>query len=262
MPVSNLALLQADDCFDCLFRKDRVALDLHLAETIKLSVDDRDGDLQGVINRGNKRQRQNWKTGAALSQILDLGFAVTRLQIALRPHVVVDAVQIGIQLFAIKNVLILKARDQSRLFDILHLIAKRAALENLAAFELDLSHAHSRAFGHLKSDGYRSCRNCLFAFGNGSIWMTLGRQHFFEHPDPVAHLNRIVDGFLGDSDAALAKSLQDVGLGNALESFKLNVANDGQLFDVKGHPQAAAWRIFDGNAGLHFVEEVERQDRL
>ena len=79
---------------------------------------------------------------------------MTGLQIALRLHVVVYLVQIVFQLLAIQNVLFLKARDQSGFFDMLHMIAQFAALEDLAAFKLNLSHAHARAFRYLEGNGH------------------------------------------------------------------------------------------------------------
>ena len=51
LAVRYFAFLQTDDCLNRLFREDRIAFDFQIAEAIDLAVDDRDGNLQRVVNR-------------------------------------------------------------------------------------------------------------------------------------------------------------------------------------------------------------------
>ena len=48
--IGYLAFLQADKSLDYVFGKDRVAFDLHVADTIKLAVHNRKRDAQRVVN--------------------------------------------------------------------------------------------------------------------------------------------------------------------------------------------------------------------
>ena len=74
------------------------------------------------------------------------------LQVALRGHVVADQTQVGVELFPIQNVFALKAREQARLFDVLHRAAQLFALEDLIALKLDLDDAHALAFADLERE--------------------------------------------------------------------------------------------------------------
>ena len=71
---------------------------------------------------------------------------MTRLQITLRTHVVVNLMQIVFELLPVENVLLAKTSNQSRFLDVFHVGAQCAALENSAAFELNLSDADAGAF--------------------------------------------------------------------------------------------------------------------
>ena len=155
--VSNFTFLQSNEGLDDLFREDRVAFDLHVADAIELAVNDRHRDSQRVIDRRNEWQRQDRETSATFAQAFDARFAVAGLQIAFRSHVGVDLMQIVFQLLPIENVLLAKASNQSRFLHVLHARAQRPALENFAAFELNLGDAHARAFVDYESDGAGSC---------------------------------------------------------------------------------------------------------
>ena len=98
---------------------------------------------------------------------------MTRLKVTLRPHVVVDLVQIKLQLFAIEDILSLEAADQPGFFYILHLAAKFAITEDLIAFELNLNHAHALAFVNQESKRCRGGRNLVRPLGNSGVWMAL-----------------------------------------------------------------------------------------
>ena len=63
--------------------------------------------------------------------------------------------QIVIELFAIEDVLVAKARNQSGFLDVLHLVAQFAVLENLAAFEANFGNAHAWAFVDRESNRHR-----------------------------------------------------------------------------------------------------------
>src|SRR5882672_4220504 len=92
--------------------------------------------------------------------------------------------------------------------------------------------------------------------------MALGGEQFFQHANRVADLDRIVDGFFRDADATLAESLQDVGFRNALQSFKLDIPDDGQFFNDEGDPDAAARSIFDRYLRLGLLKKTESINRL
>src|SRR6185436_4205704 len=191
LAVSYHTFLQANESANHLFRKYRIALNFHLADAIQLAVDDRNSNFQRVVHRRNERQWQDWKTGAFLAEALDTRLTVTRLKVTLRLHVVVDEVQVVIELLAIEDVKLLKARDQSRLFDILHLATQVAAFENLTAFEANLGHAHTLALVDDKIDGARSSRDFFDTGCNNSVWMALGRQQFLQNPLCVFQFNWI-----------------------------------------------------------------------
>ena len=78
---------------------------------------------------------------------------MTSLQITFRLHVVVDQVQVVIKLLSIENVLLPKARDQTRLSHVFHSRAQVAALKNLAAFKTNLGDAHAGTLGDDEGDG-------------------------------------------------------------------------------------------------------------
>src|SRR5258708_23187850 len=92
--------------------------------------------------------------------------------------------------------------------------------------------------------------------------MTFGGQQFFQHTDCGARLNRIIDGFFGNSDAPFAESLEDVLFRDALQSFKLNVADDREFPDVEGHSDAATRSIFNRDSRLGFFKKTKRVDGL
>ena len=126
------------------FGKDRIAFDLQIAEAKQLAFVDRHRDAQHVIRRRKERQRQNGKARAAPAEAFDARLAMSRLQITLRPHVVINQMQVVVELLAMQNVLLFNSREQAGFLDVLHLAAKLAALENLAALKFNLSHAHAR----------------------------------------------------------------------------------------------------------------------
>ena len=78
----------------------------------------------------------------------------------------------------------------------------------------------------------------------------------------VAGFDRVVDAFFGNTDAAFAKGLQKVGFSNAVQSFKLQVANNGQFFDFEDDNHAAARTFLGINARFHLVEETQREQGL
>src|SRR5205085_10984807 len=106
------------------------------------------------------RQRQD-EARAARPQALNFRLARMALQVALRGHVVANQTQVGVELFAVENVLALEARDQARLFDVLHRAAQLFALEDLIALELDLDDAHALAFADLEGERAGTCRDGL-----------------------------------------------------------------------------------------------------
>src|ERR1043166_4463632 len=120
--------------------------------SINLSFHDRDRNAQSFVNRRQKRQRQDRETGATRTDSLDTRLAVSRLEIALRAHVVVDGAQVIFELLAVQNVGTLEARDEPGLFDVLHRAAQLAVTENLVAFELNLDDTNAVAFFNVKRD--------------------------------------------------------------------------------------------------------------
>src|SRR5712691_8969120 len=94
------------------------------------------------------------------------------------------------------------------------------------------------------------------------VRMTLCGQQLFHNAGGIFDLDGIFDGFFGNADPLFAKSLQHVRLSNAVEALELDIANDGQLFDVKDHIDSAARADFGGNPGRNLVEKPEAQNRL
>src|SRR6185369_8952214 len=103
--VGDVAFVQADDLADLRFGEDRIAFNFELAQPVNFSFNDGNRHAQTFVNRRKERQRQNRKTRASWSDALDARFAVSRLQVTLRAHVVVDQPQVILELLAIENVL-------------------------------------------------------------------------------------------------------------------------------------------------------------
>src|ERR1044072_1731177 len=127
-----------------------------MAEAIEPAVVNGHRDAQRVVRRGQKREWQHGETGASPAESFNAGLAVTRLEITLRTHVVIDPVQVIVEFLAMQNVLLADAREQPGLFDVLHLTAQGAALENLASFKANLGDAHTFAFIDPEDDGHGS----------------------------------------------------------------------------------------------------------
>src|SRR2546430_14780217 len=92
--------------------------------------------------------------------------------------------------------------------------------------------------------------------------MALRRKQFLDGAFGDLYFDRIEDRFFRTSDALFTKGLQDIRLGNALKTLKLDVANDRKLFNFKDHHHATTRRIFGVNASADFFKEVQREDRL
>ena len=187
---------------------------------------------------------------------------MTRRQVALGLHVVVDLVQVEVQLFPVQNVLFAKARNQPGFLNVLHLFAQLTILENLATFEANLGDAHARAFVDLKSDCIRGCRHFFDGGLDRRIRVSFGGEHLFEHASRIPEFDRVFDCLFRNAHALLTKSLQYIRLGYTLESFKLNVANDREFTNVESYVNSAAWTIFNGDSSFGFVEEAEGIESL
>ena len=92
--------------------------------------------------------------------------------------------------------------------------------------------------------------------------MSFGRKHLFHDALGVFNFYRIQDRFFRNADAPLAKSFQHVRLGDTLQSFELNVANDRQFVDFKDDANAAARCVFREHAGVDLVKETQAEKSL
>src|SRR5437764_11599330 len=101
--------------------------------------------------------------------------ARARLQLAFRAHVELHALQVNVEFLTVKDVLTLEARNQSGFLDILHLPTQFLVAENLIALEVNLDHAHARAFADSVSQGNRSLRDDILLQVYGRIRMSLRR---------------------------------------------------------------------------------------
>src|SRR5205085_9670471 len=68
-----------------------------------------------------------------------------------------------------------------------------------------------------------------------------------------------VNGFLRDADAFFAELFQDVGLGQGLRPFELQIAKDRQLFDLENDIDAAANTFLGKHLRLGLVEKVQEK---
>ena len=116
---------------------------------------------------------------------------MTRLQITFRLHIGVNQVQVIVQLLTIENVLFAKARDQSGFLHKLHVIAQGAVLENVAAFETNLSDPDPRAFVDDESNRAGRFRDFFDRGTDDGIRMTLRREHLFQSALARFQLHRI-----------------------------------------------------------------------
>src|SRR5712692_4883515 len=97
---------------------------------------------------------------------------------------------------------------------------------------------------------------------DGRVRMTLRGEKFFNNARGIFDLDGIFDCFFGNADTLFAKSFQHVRLRDAVQTFELNIANDGQFFDFKDYIDAAARADLGGHLGRNLVEKIESQDRL
>ena len=90
----------------------------------------------------------------------------------------------------------------------------------------------------------------------------LRSKQFLQNADRVAGLDRIVNAFFGNTHAPFAKRLEHVRLRNALQTFKLQVANDRQLLDLEYDVYATARAFFGIDAGGGLIEKTQGKNCL
>ena len=84
---------------------------------------------------------------------------------------------------------------------------------------------------------------------DGRVRMALCGEKLFNNARGIFYLDGIFDCLFGNADTLFAKGFKHVRLGDAVQPFELNIANDGQLFDFKDYIDAAARADFSGYLG-------------